>query len=267
MRKIFKCYFISLLILILSTCSTVKSTSVQKDNSIDDIHIIGYEIVSENNPYISLWYNGSEHTISSDFAEVHAADMVIHNNNIYIVGYEGDYYSSRACYWINGVKYYLGSETDNSEATGIYIYENDIYISGVKKTSWHRADDDKSSPGYLSYEYNAILVYWKNGDEYILTQDGKSPQKNSSIDINRDYGLPSSLSQTVDINILNDKVIVFGYNNGLAVYWYNEIEHSIGNVKNISTLVYNKDFYIIGNEYCGNEYVYYQSTSIASLLT
>lgn len=110
-----------------------------------------------NEPIATLWVNGKAIKLSTAASSI-AIGVARKKEDIYIVGYNSDNSSSKACYWKNNTLIYL---TDRKEyvsgATAITVQNNDVYITGV-----------------LSDFINTTPVYWKNGVMSSLQLPDKS---------------------------------------------------------------------------------------------
>ena len=70
-------------------------------------------------------------------------------SDVYVAGWEGDYYSPVAKYWKNGQAVTLG--TSPSFAWSIAIFGTDVYVAGG-----------------IGGWGNSVAVYWKNGQAVSL---------------------------------------------------------------------------------------------------
>ncbi len=95
-----------------------------------------------------LWTNGVESILPGTMLFNNANGIKVHNNDVYVVGWEGSELIGTAKYWKNGVSTLLfQDELMKSFGHDIEVQGNDVYVAGY---------------GMRLNEYG-VAMYWKNG--------------------------------------------------------------------------------------------------------
>lgn len=147
-----------------------------------------------------------------------ATDIFVHQNDVYISGYESTGNKFIATYWKNGVITDLTDGSNNAHAYSIFVENQDVYASGRESTG-----------------DTYVAKYWKNGMPVALT-DG------------------TQQAEGLSIFVSNGDIYVAGYERedgyGFAKYWKNGTAHSLSNVNSEanSIVVVNGDVYVAGWE-------------------
>ncbi len=113
-------------------------------------------------PFPVYWKNDSVIALQAPY-EGMATGIALAGTDVYVVGSQYHTTQYQACYWKNGTLSYLPQQKGNgSYATGVATYSSDAYTSGA---------DFDGNFGYTA-------VYWKNGNEVLLTDGTKYAQAN-----------------------------------------------------------------------------------------
>ena len=169
----------------------------------DDIYVAADDYTVDGFPIAKYWINGEEFVLSEQKSGV--TDMAIHNNTVYVTGYEVDSTGLHiATYWENGVATYIDSGGSISIANAITIHEGDVYIAGFK-ADYNNGD-------------NEIAKYWKNGEEFEITRNTTAFASDIFIKDNKVYTL---------VNESVNNVV-------LARYWEDKNEHILSENKTAS---------------------------------
>jgi hypothetical protein len=85
--------------------------------------VVGNESINQKS-VLKLWINGKATNITDGTNNADADAVVVHNNNIYIAGYEeNDVDRYVAKLWINGVAKNLTDGTKNAYAKSVFLAE------------------------------------------------------------------------------------------------------------------------------------------------
>ena len=142
------------------------------DSSDEDIYslfgVSGSDVYfsGENNQGIYYIKNNIKHILPNSL-NAQLNNMLISNNDVYIIGSYDTGSDFRACYWKNGIKIDLLGGTGDSNARDIVIIDNNIFIAGEINSSWND----------LTFTTTSTFCYWINGEVKILLEN----QINSSI--------------------------------------------------------------------------------------
>lgn len=129
------------------------------------------------------WKNGQEVKLAFGDYQGIVSEIFVSDHSVYVAGQAyGKDKTPIALYWQNTQPVTLTDGSHGASATGIYVLDNDVYVCGVS---------------------NSKAVYWKNGEEIVLSN-----------------GLNAS-----SIKVLNGHVYVAGCDNQWAKYWDNGIPH------------------------------------------
>jgi hypothetical protein len=95
---------------------------------------------------IVYWLNGEKHICYTNGGTSYAYDMCMKDGDVYIAGYNQDYYDV-ACLWKNGTL----TSYSNGYAYQVCVYNGDVYVAAYKSLGL----------------YKSIYVLWKNGVEEL----------------------------------------------------------------------------------------------------
>lgn len=169
------------------SCSVAPySISISNGN----IYVLGQIWGKSSTGILAYWKNNVPVELTDGTTRIDDPSMVVDGDNIYICG--SLYNKSDKKYEVvlikNGILTTISQGNNDNYASSIFIYNNDVYISG-----------------YEIYDYDKSRAkYWKNDQEYILS-DG------------------SIAASATSIFIINDNVYVCGQD-GIerkAKYWIN----------------------------------------------
>ncbi len=210
----------------------------------EDVFVGGNERIDDKSIAV-LWKNGVKTIISNDDNYSRITDLVVSNNNVYVIGYETfQSYRDIAFLWINGDKKYLSESWTFSVPYALAIKGNDIYVAGV-----YRDYNDS---------WNKKAVYWKNDQIHILSTSENAEANDIFLSGNDIYicgyneengvrvatlwknGVAQKLSDgntnsTADaVSLVGDDVYVAGYeeikkNHPIPVIWKNGVKQIISN--------------------------------------
>jgi hypothetical protein len=230
----------------------------------DDVYVIGK--TASNDKKILLWKNG----VATDFTDgshyVYIMKMIAVGNDIYAVGFESTINGDIARYWKNGIATTVSSGTGDARGQDIFVNGDDVYVSGYQRNEngiaiakyWNGGSQEILSDGtqdaiaygialsgedvYVSGEEASTLIYWKNGIQIPLGQEG-----NSSTGVG-------------SIAIQNSIVYIAGEDNGTAKYWKNDVAFPLTLPEGLSDpYVYSiakssKNVYCLGEGAINNSY-------------
>ena len=115
----------------------------------DDVYILG------NYDGRNCYWKNEERTFIGDTKASHASSITIHNGDVYIGGYEGDYglhQEDMACYWKNGERINLPSDR-SARVSAISVYGDIVYCAGSESPK---------------------ICYWKGSDQIYVEPDDPS---------------------------------------------------------------------------------------------
>jgi hypothetical protein len=142
------------------------------------------------------------------------------------------------CYWANGDLVKLTSSSKKATTRGIVVKDNDVYVAGTIS---------------VGYPYLGKAVYWKNGQEYSLSNEFQS-----SVD---------------DITIYGNDVYILGQSGFKYVYWKNGVEVVLDNSFMTNKITFKKiivdetGVHIVGSQSINNEYIaFYWKNGIKTIL-
>ena len=163
----------------LSNSKGTASSIVIKNN---DVYIGGSKQIGTFTHPV-YWKNGQEVELAFENYQGIVDGIFVSDDNVYAVGQAyGNNKTAIALYWKNTQPVTLTDGSHSASATGIYVLDNDVYVCGVS---------------------NSKAVYWKNGEEIVLSN-----------------GVSAS-----SIKVLNGHIYVAGWDNQWAKYWDNGIPH------------------------------------------
>ncbi len=219
-------------------------TPVGISTSNNDVHIVLRELNTSLYGDIFYFKNDVEQRISAVDKNAHAKDMLVVNEDVYIVGSEdnrtGGFFNDPddppvAKYWKNGEGKVLRSNKEKSnEITHVVNEGNDIYMAvkelGTACTSHHIYKNDqliKSFP--LNEEINDFVVV--NGDFYVVTSYVEAMPNMVKIKLkyyknDEMKELNSPLTNNITINVDNEDVFISG------VYFNDAEKKQSGIIKN-----------------------------------
>lgn len=179
----------------------------------DDVYVCG----GEDEKSIAYWKNGTQTVITSGMYEAGASAIFVQNGDVYVAGYEKNAARNNiAKYWKNGKEVLLSENSFHGDASDIMVKGNDVYVAGRK--------DGK-------------LVYWKNGEAIVVSNDNNASPRKIFID-KEDVYIVGTLT--------NSRGIIEG------VYWKNGVQTSVTEGRFASYLsdivVHNGDIYVSGSE-------------------
>ena len=193
-----------------------------------DVYIVGDLGYGSNDFKAVYWKNGSRNNLSPNDKAITTGIHITPNGDVYISGTDND--NHKAVYWKNGIKAILSPNSNlTSSAKSIYVTDTgDVYVAG-------EVDEGSGTNGIISRG-----VYWKNGEQTILSSSDK-------------------ITQTHSIYVANNKVYVCGaekYANVVqskwsAVYWEGPTKFDLtgGNESRArQIIVVDNDVYIAGKE-------------------
>jgi hypothetical protein len=201
--------------------------------------------------------------------EAYAIKTLVYNNDVYVLGNEGDSLSSTIKLWKNGVLTNITNGTTDANAYDLDVYNGDVYICGY--------DSDANG--------NSVGKVWKNGIATILAIDTFKTTQAFGIKVvngdvyvsgiaNNDDGkyykeyydkaaywkngilnlLPSTgRSNAYWMAVNNGDIYIAGTNDTLAVYWKNGVKFTLNSsglytsLSAYSIFVDNNDVYIAGS--------------------
>ncbi|MCS3532706.1 hypothetical protein [Chryseobacterium sp. JUb7] len=143
------------LLSVVTSCTQNDDETLEKNVNSVDVYVAGIE-----NSKACYWKNNQQTYLSSGDG-ITPSDIIVENDNIYIVGYS-QFTNELNYFWKNntrfGIRQYLNIAAGlYARIEGFYIYNNDIYFSGVVENPSPATPNEK-------YEY----CYWKNGIKTIL---------------------------------------------------------------------------------------------------
>jgi hypothetical protein len=184
--------------------------------------------VEGNDVYVaggsSVWKNGVEQRLSSDYSSINVNSVYVFRGNIYVVG-GGDrefnpYDGYPAYLWENGIKQtlYWGSQYSGGSAHSVFVFGGDIYVTG-DIVDW--CDYCEGSP----YAY---AVVWKNGIRQNL----------------------SNYASAQFVYVSGNDVYVAGIINNCATLWKNDVAQQLSNKESVANCVFvvGSDVYVVGHE-------------------
>ena len=222
-----------------------------------DVHIIGYEHKYSGSQYLRTdavyWLNGVQTTLPSRFSAPVVAAIAVSDNNVYIVGRDGD----DAVYWLNQERIRLPRKGLFGRlyalANGIAISGSDVYIAGCDSGDavyWLNGIHTVLSRngGHPGAKANGIAVSGSN--VYIVGSDGI----NAVYWLNGDQTVLHTGGSAYAIAISDSDVYIAGYADGF-VYWRNgiksdplPIESGADYVKIEAIAVLDSDVFIVGTD-------------------
>jgi hypothetical protein len=162
--KTIKKLSIVIIIFCALSCSNDNSSNEENKTTIKDIYVCGYEKKSNEGKFIAtVWKNGVPMSLTDGTKNAVANDVVVSDNDVYVVGYEADANGAQvAKFWKNGVPAGLVS-TPGSFANAVTVNGKDVYIMG------------------RALENNVyVQKMWKNGIVTTLQGDRRSIAVNNN---------------------------------------------------------------------------------------
>lgn len=182
-------------------------------------------VVGQHNDMPTLWTNGKAEPLS--FKPGSANSICLNGDDIYVVGYTGDYFNGKATLWKNGNEIPLSNYP--SLAHEIVIEGDDIYIAGEELRNpaiWKNGDiqrlsfkNDNSSAYSVAVSDGTVFVtgirgfnvkgspqygIWKNGNLIDVSEDMRGEIVSVKINNNKVYFTGSSKNMlplwTIDLN-------------------------------------------------------------------
>lgn len=188
----------------------------QRANSVivkdGDVYVVGCD---DDMP--TLWKNGIPQYL---YGQGEAKSIFVDGEDIYIVGYIGDYFSGNAVLWKNGNREILSDKT--SIANDIVIANGNVYIAGEENhnaTLWLNGEsqclsNEKSSAYSVAVSGDTVFVTgvrgfnYKGSPEYGIWKNGTPIEVCDEI-----------RSQIVSVKISNNVVYFSGSSKNMEPLW------------------------------------------------
>ena len=134
---------------------------------IPDVFVAGYVGDAGGICRATYWKNGVPVTLSGPGQHTYVNDMVVVNDDVYVVGYRHIGIFGVARWWKNGTEMPVSDDAHFSSAEGICVAGNDVYIAGYEGNSANKQ----------------VAKYWKNGNPVNIS-DGTTNISLSGIAVN-----------------------------------------------------------------------------------
>lgn len=120
----------------------------------NDVYIAGYEMTAQGIQVAKLWKNGVAQNLTDGNYKALATSVYVSGSDVYVAGFEENMLGySYAKLWKNGVAQNITGGTATAQANYVYASGNDVYVVGFE---------------------SKIPFIWKNGEENILSFDGRA---------------------------------------------------------------------------------------------
>ena len=217
------------------TLNTTKNYTDINTNTIDiyndDVYVVGSASGNVNGTYFAeviCWKNGKQ-IFSQETGSNVPYELFVHNNNYYILGLIRDPIVQKTTIWKNGERTDFLLE-NGTRAHSIFVSNNDIYVAGQTTYDLKHINDS-------IYRDCTIAKYWKNGQEFCLTDS-------------------NNVAGAWDITVKEQDVYVVGWklenDTRIAKYWKNDEEFNLNENNEWSDahsiVIKNEDVYILGME-------------------